>query len=195
MRPLEKSLITASFSFHFIFPCISPTVSPFKSFSLNLSASDIAASASTTSDSSTRGHMMYTCLPSFTFFLINRFILSRIDSSTAYVFTGLRFGGSSSMIEISRSPYNISARVRGMGVAVMTRISGFDFADSTALCLTPNLCCSSVTTRPSFKKTTSSSRSACVPIIKLYSPFFMPSFICSFFFLLTLPVISAVLTP
>ncbi len=37
---------------------------------------------------------------------------------------GVRWGGNSSMTEKSRSPYSVSASVRGMGVAVITRTSG-----------------------------------------------------------------------
>ena len=37
---------------------------------------------------------------------------------------GVRWGGNSSITEKSRSPYSVSASVRGMGVAVITRTSG-----------------------------------------------------------------------
>ena len=44
---------------------------------------------------------------------------SRRFSGSATVFTGVRPGGSSSMIETSRSAYAVIASVRGIGVAVM----------------------------------------------------------------------------
>ena len=40
------------------------------------------------------------------------------------VWTGFRPGGSSSMTETSRSPYNVIANVRGIGVAVITITCG-----------------------------------------------------------------------
>ncbi len=51
---------------------------------------------------------------------------------------------------MSRSPYTVSASVRGIGVAVITRTSGHSpLPRSVARCTTPNRCCSSMTTRPS----------------------------------------------
>ena len=44
---------------------------------------------------------------------------SRRVSASATVFTGVRPGGSSSMIDTSRSAYAVMAKVRGIGVAVM----------------------------------------------------------------------------
>ena len=57
------------------------------------------------------------------------------------------------MIDTSRSPYVVSASVRGIGVAVITSTSGCSpFARSVARCSTPNRCCSSMTTSPSSLK-------------------------------------------
>ena len=72
---------------------------------------------------------------------------------------------------MSRSPYNISASVLGIGVAVITNTSGFSpFATIVLLCFTPNLCCSSVTTNPNLWNTTFSSSIAWVPTIISASP-------------------------
>ena len=67
------------------------------------------------------------------------------------VATGVRPGGSSSTMEMSRSPKRISESVRGMGVADMTSTLGASpFSPSIVRWRTPNRCCSSVTTRPRF---------------------------------------------
>ena len=74
---------------------------------------------------------------------------------------------------MSKSPYRISANVLGIGVAVITSTSGLTpFPTMLALCLTPNLCCSSVTTSPKFLNSTSSTNNACVPTNISISPFF-----------------------
>ena len=71
---------------------------------------------------------------------------------------GERPGGISSITERSRSPYRVIARVRGIGVAVMTSVLGFSpLAMSCIRCITPNRCCSSMMARPSFLKTVWSS--------------------------------------
>ena len=87
-------------------------------------------------------------------------------------------------MEISRSPYNINAKVLGIGVAVITNTSGFSpLLFSVLLCLTPNLCCSSVTTSPKFLNMTFSSSKLCVPINTSISPFDNLFKISSFCFL------------
>jgi len=102
---------------------------------------------------------------------------------TANVSIFFLFGGSSSIIDISKSPYKIKASVRGIGVAVITNTSGFfPFSAILVLCFTPNLCCSSVTTNPKFLNSTFSSIIACVPINISISPFFNFSKISDFFF-------------
>ena len=61
--------------------------------------------------------------------------------------------GSSSRVETSRSPYRLIVSVLGMGVAVMTSMSGQrPWARKVALWRTPNLCCSSMTARPRREK-------------------------------------------
>ena len=58
----------------------------------------------------------------------------------------------------------VSASVRGIGVAVITRRSGCSpLPLSRARCSTPNRCCSSTTTRPSRRNSTPSWTSAWVP--------------------------------
>ena len=58
------------------------------------------------------------------------------------------------------------AKVRGIGVAVITKICGGHsfFFHKAARWATPNLCCSSITTKPKFLNTTVGSIRACVPI-------------------------------
>ena len=113
--------------------------------------------------------------------------LSCILLVTANVSIFFLFGGNSSIIDISRSPYKINARVLGIGVADITNTSGFcpllPFLAILFLCLTPNLCCSSVTTSPKFLNSTLSSSNACVPIKISISPSFKFFKISSFFFL------------
>lgn len=66
---------------------------------------------------------------------------------TTQFLIGCRFAGSSSMMEISRSPYKIIASVRGIGVALMTSTCGSPpFLLSISRCATPKRCCSSVIT-------------------------------------------------
>ena len=78
--------------------------------------------------------------------------------------------GSSSITEISRSPYIMIASVLGIGVALITStLGGFPIVVSASLCFTPKRCCSSVITRPRSQYTTFSWISACVPITKLAS--------------------------
>ena len=65
---------------------------------------------------------------------------SGVSCSTC-VATGRRPGGISSMVQMAMSPFSTSARVRGMGVAVIASTcgGGLLLAWSRALCSTPNL--------------------------------------------------------
>ena len=74
--------------------------------------------------------------------------------------------GNSLRVEISKSPKTVIATVLGIGVAVITRRWGgcFAFIRSASRCSTPNLCCSSTTTRPRSSNSTPSEIRACVPI-------------------------------
>ena len=146
ISPRTNSSITSSFSFAFIFPCIRPILNS-GNIACNFSASISAFCKSLVSVSSINGHTTYACIPALTFFCKNAKMRFRILSPTAYVLTGFLPGGNSSITDISKSPYKISASVRGIGVADIISICGlFPFAASFALCSTPNLCCSSATT-------------------------------------------------
>ena len=94
--------------------------------------------------------------------------LHRADRSAHCVSIGVRPGGSSSSTLTSRSPYTVIAAVRGIGVAVITSMSGTApsavFARSAARCSTPNRCCSSTTTTPRLANSTASWIRACVPM-------------------------------
>ena len=75
------------------------------------------------------------------------------------------------MTDTSRSPYRISASVRGMGVADMTRVWGCSpLAARAARCPTPKRCCSSVTTSPRSAYSTPPVMRAWVPMAKSISP-------------------------
>ena len=81
-----------------------------------------------------------------------------------HVLMGLRPGGSSSRMEMSRSPYMSSPSVRGMGVADMTRRCGLcALPASRPRWRTPNRCCSSTMARPRFLNCTASVSTAWVP--------------------------------
>ena len=69
------------------------------------------------------------------------------------------------------------ASVRGIGVAVITRMCGgcSFFVQSRARCSTPKRCCSSITTNPRLANCTRSSIRACVPIRMCTSPEAIPS--------------------
>ena len=69
------------------------------------------------------------------------------------------------------------ASVRGIGVAVITRIWGgcAFLVQSRARCSTPKRCCSSITTNPRSANRTRSSISACVPISMFTLPEAIPS--------------------
>ena len=124
------------------------------------------------------------------------FILSVICFPTAIVSIFFLFGGNSSIIDMSKSPYSINAKVLGIGVAVITNTSGFfPFSAILVLCFTPNLCCSSVTTSPRFLNTTFSSIIACVPISMSISPFSSLCKMSSFFFLVIPEINSSHLIP
>ena len=70
-----------------------------------------------------------------------------------------------SIVEISISPNNVDAKVRGIGVALINRKSAWlPFCFNARRWSTPNRCCSSATTKPRFWNCTVSCRSECVPI-------------------------------
>ena len=63
---------------------------------------------------------MYACLPESINFFIKPYILFLYASVTAKVSIFCLPGGKESITDISKSPYKISASVRGIGVAVIT---------------------------------------------------------------------------
>ncbi len=76
------------------------------------------------------------------------------------------------MMDTSISPYAVIAKVRGIGVAVIARISGFiPISRSVARCCTPKRCCSSITAKPRFLNAMSGWIKAWVPIKISISPF------------------------
>ena len=77
------------------------------------------------------------------------------------------FLGFSEIFDISISPYAANSIVRGIGVAVINKMSQLfpAFSFNKILWCTPNLCCSSMTTKPMFSKVTFCWNNACVPII------------------------------
>jgi hypothetical protein len=70
--------------------------------------------------------------------------------------------GNWSIILTSNSPKKAKAMERGIGVAVICKTCGELNFLKTALCLTQNLCCSSIHTNIKFLKSTSSCNTACV---------------------------------
>ena len=86
-----------------------------------------------------------------------------------------------SIIDKSKSPQIVKASDLGIGVAVIESKCGIlslFSRQSSFLCLTPNLCCSSIITRPKFLNSTLGllflsflTIRACVPISTSISPF------------------------
>mmetsp|Transcript_22706 Transcript_22706/g.54356 ORF Transcript_22706/g.54356 Transcript_22706/m.54356 type:complete len:302 (-) Transcript_22706:70-975(-) len=78
---------------------------------------------------------------------------------------------------MSISPYATSASVRGIGVAdSVSTCGGGELARCSAdRCRTPNLCCSSMTARPSLLNSTPRLMSECVPMTMPIDPSFRPS--------------------
>ena len=84
------------------------------------------------------------------------------------VITGFLPGGISSIFDTLKSAKIVIARVLGIGVAVIKswwgKTASFDFWSISNLCFTPNLCCSSTTTRERFFIETLFWKTECVPI-------------------------------
>ena len=93
-------------------------------------------------------------------------------------------GGRASMMVTSRSPYRVSDRDLGMGVAVMTRRWGaLPFSRSMARWTTPKRCCSSTTMSARSANARSFCNRACVPTAIFIFPELNPSSIlvrCAF---------------
>ena len=102
--PLRNFSSTASLSAAFMRPCTSSMRRSGRSRVRRFSYTTSAGSASTASDSSTSGQTTYTCRPLCTSLRRKPYMPCRLSSGTMRVLTPLRPGGSSSMMEMSRSP-------------------------------------------------------------------------------------------
>ena len=92
-------------------------------------------------------------------------------SDTRYVVIGSRPDGFVFINERSRFEKSVSARLLGIGVAVMLRrLGSFAFLIRELLCSTPKRCCSSMITYLRFLNVTSSVKRACVPIARSTFP-------------------------
>lgn len=94
------------------------------------------------------------------------------SSGTMNVRMGLRPPGSSVSHEMSRSPNQVIAAVRGIGVAVMTSRCGTTsfLVRRDSRCSTPNRCCSSMTTSARFGAWNVLENAACVATMMHGSP-------------------------
>ena len=80
------------------------------------------------------------------------------------------------MTDISLMPVKDISKVRGIGVAVIVKKSTFVFkAFRCSLCSTPNLCSSSITTKPKSLNLTSEVNKRCVPITTSTVPSAIPA--------------------
>ena len=99
-----------------------------------------------------------------------------LSRPTTRVVTGCRPAGRVRITETSRSPNTVSESVRGIGVAVITKMCGTSpvsratLARMAARCSTPNRCCSSMTASERFRNTAPSKSRACVPTAIWLSP-------------------------
>jgi len=112
------------------------------------------------SDSSTRGVTIKTFCPSLIFEIIRGFNFIYSFSEIIFVVIGCLHFGNSSIICTSNSPKKAKAIDLGIGVALICNISGLPNFLKTALCLTQNLCCSSITTNQRLEKPTFSCKRA-----------------------------------
>ena len=99
-------------------------------------------------------------------------IMRPSSSGTMNVRMGLRPPGSSVSHEMSRSPNQVIAAVRGIGVAVMTSRCGTTsfLVRRDSRCSTPNRCCSSMTTSARFGAWNVLENAACVATMMHGSP-------------------------
>ena len=94
------------------------------------------------------------------------------SSGITTVWIGLRPPGNSVSQEMSRSPNQVIAAVRGIGVAVITSRCGStsDFERSVSRCSTPKRCCSSITASARFGAWNDFENAACVATTMHGSP-------------------------
>ena len=153
--PFSKRSITPASISSGICPCATHT---------RAEGASAATDAAKRSMSATRLYTTNTCPPRPS----SRSIASRHKASSysvTNVCTGKRSAGGVSSTDISRMPVIDMCNVRGMGVAVITKVSAPAALFSSApRWFTPNRCCSSVITSDALQKRTSSPISACVPI-------------------------------
>ena len=102
MCPWVKAAITAFFSSGGMRECSRPTITPGRA-SLKSACVAVALERSSASLSSISGHTQYTCRPCATWSAMRAMTSSRRLSDTSLVTMGVRPGGSSSMVETSRS--------------------------------------------------------------------------------------------
>gem|GEM_PF-5172945 len=113
-------------------------------------------SSSIFSESSIRGVTINTFCHSFILDNIQSFNFIYSFSEIIFVIIGFLPIGISSIILTSNSQKNAIAIDLGIGVALICNIWGLPNLFKTALCLTPNLCCSSTTAYFKFWNSTSS---------------------------------------
>jgi len=114
---------------------------------------------------------------------------------TILVVISFLHAGSSSITLTSNSPKNANAIDLGIGVADICKICGLQCCFKNDLCLTQNLCCSSIITYWSDAKDTVSCKSACVHTIKSICQFASCCLVCSFSFAVSFHDRSATRTP
>src|SRR3989344_4298632 len=100
----------------------------------------------------------------FISFLIHSYPAFLFSDGTSQVLIRCLPSGISSRYDISKSPYNVRATVRGIGVAVIVRRWGFlPLFLMIPRCSTPKRCCSSITMKPRLSNLIFSYSTACVP--------------------------------
>ncbi len=151
--------------------------------------------SSSLSDSSISGVTINTFSPFCILSMIRGLLLIRCLSDMIFVWIGSLPAGISSITLTSNSPKNANAIDLGIGVALIWRICGLSNCLKNHLCLTPNLCCSSMTASWILSLWTHSWISACVPTITSSVPALICSLILSFCHLLSDPVRSQTRIP
>ena len=179
ISPAAKAVIVPSRRSARCWPCTIPMRSS-GSAARSRSASASALAAWSASDSATSGTTTKAWRPSAASAARKASIFGSARRSRISVRIGWRPGGRWRIVLIDRSPYTLSASVRGIGVAVSASTCGsppLPLAWSAARCPTPKRCCSSTITRPSRGNSTASLITACVPITISAAPAAMASWI------------------
>ncbi len=193
IRPARKRSITCSRVWRLSRPCSAarcrPASGPASSSLSTLRTPARSRSlAPESSQPSIVGTTTYACSPASSRSRTRAYAPARPSGATTRVSIGVRPGGGSSIVEMSRSPKSVIPNVRGMGVAVMTttcgvlgsavpapRLSGPPLTRSIARWCTPKRCCSSITATARLWKRTLSVSSACVPTSTSISPASRPA--------------------